>query len=416
MNTIEVEQLSKRYLLGEHRPGGSLGEAVSRFFRRMVRREQRPERAEIWALRDVSLAVAQGEALGIIGPNGSGKSTLLKVLSRITEPTAGVARTRGRVTTLLEVGTGFHPELTGRENVYLNGAILGMRRQETDRRFEEIIAFAGMERFVDTPVKRYSSGMYLRLAFSVAAHLEPDIMLVDEVLAVGDVEFQDKCMGRMETAERSGRTVVFVSHNLEAISRLCTRAIWLERGVVQAEGPAPDVVDKYLAAQAERSENASFDQGDGPARLQRVVVRDAAGREVHALRREQPFTIEARFSVSTVVPGLDLAIQVIDSRGIEVLNEAWSDQAPRRPSGPGEYLARLEVPPLLNVGDYVVGVWIGTRLHTLFHELAARRFRLEGDVKGRPRRSVVVDAPWQVSKVDSGDLPAPTPASEKSTQ
>ncbi len=410
MNTVEIEHVSKKYLLGEDRPGGPLGEAVSRSLRRMVKLEQRPDRDEIWALRDVSFTVTQGEALGVIGPNGAGKSTLLKIISRITEPTAGIARTRGRVTTLLEVGTGFHPELTGRENVYLNGAILGMRRKDIDRRFDEIIAFAGMERFADTPVKRYSSGMYLRLAFSVAAHLEPDIMVVDEVLAVGDAEFQAKCLGRMESAERAGRTVVFVSHNLEAISRLCTRAIWIERGVIEAEGPASDVVDAYLVAQTDRiAKDVRPELGDGPAGLQGVVVLDGAGRPAHVLRRDQPFSIEVRFRVTSVVPGLDLSIQVLDGRGIEVLNEAWSDQTPQRPNSPGEYVARLEVPPLLNVGDYVVGVWVGSRYDTLLHELAAQRFRLEGDVKGRPKRSVVVGAPWQVTKIRPEGHPAPPP-------
>lgn len=291
---------------------------------------------------------------------------------------------------------------------------------EIDRRFDEIIEFAGLERFVDTPVKRYSSGMYLRLAFSVAAHLEPDLMVVDEVLAVGDAQFQEKCLGQMESTERDGRTVVFVSHNLEAISRLCTRAVWLEDGVIQAEGPAADVVNRYLVAQAERAaEGVVLEHGDGPAGLQGVAVLDGTGRPVHVLRRDQPFTIEVRFRVATVVPGLDLSVQLLDSRGVEVLNEAWSDQDPERPSGPGEYLARLEIPPLLNVGDYAVGVWIGSRYDTLLHEAAARRVRLEGDVKGRPQRSVVVGVPWQVSRIgpaDQEDQTVPVPEAEGTTQ
>jgi ABC-type polysaccharide/polyol phosphate transport system ATPase subunit len=397
MNTIEVEGLSKKYLLGEDRPGGHLREAISRTVRRMVRLGLRPRRDEIWALRDIDLRVAEGEALGVVGPNGAGKSTLLKILSRITEPTAGVARTRGRVTSLLEVGTGFHPELTGRENVYLNGAILGMRRRDIDRRFDEIVTFAALERFIDTPVKRYSSGMYLRLAFAVAAHLEPDIMVVDEVLAVGDAEFQAKCLGRMESAERGNRTIVFVSHNLEAISRLCTRAIYLEGGVIRSEGRTSDVVDVYLQAQAAlAAEEAGLGRGDGGAALRTVAVLDASGRARDVLRRDQPFAIEVRFWVGTAVPGLDVSVQIVDGRGVEVLNEAWSDREPERPTGPGEYIARLQIPAMLNVGAYAVGVWIGSRYETLLHETAMRRFRLEGDARGRPRRTVVANVPWEV--------------------
>ncbi|RPJ03087.1 MAG: ABC transporter ATP-binding protein [Chloroflexi bacterium] len=211
----------------------------------------------IWALRDVSFEVARGEVMGIVGHNGAGKSTLLKILTRITNPTAGYARIRGRVGSLLEVGTGFHPELTGRENVYLSGAILGMRRTEIDRRFGEIVAFSGVERFIDTPVKRYSSGMYLRLAFAVAAHLEPDVLLVDEVLAVGDAEFQQKCLGKLGTASQEGRTVLFVSHNMNAIKVLCTTALWLDGGRIRMAGAAEDVVDSYLGAVLQKAAQQS---------------------------------------------------------------------------------------------------------------------------------------------------------------
>jgi ABC-type polysaccharide/polyol phosphate transport system ATPase subunit len=417
MNAIEVEALSKRYILGEDRPGGRLGEAIGRSLRRMIRREPRPAREEIWALRDVSLTIAEGEALGVIGANGAGKSTLLKILSRITEPTAGVARTRGRVTSLLEVGTGFHPELTGRENVFLNGAILGMRKNDTDRRFDEIVEFAGMDRFIDTPVKRYSSGMYLRLAFAIAAHLEPDIMVVDELLAVGDAAFQAKCLRRMESTERAGGTVVFVSHNLEAITRLCNRAIWLDRGTVRAEGPASSVVDGYLLAQAgDRTKSTSLDRGNGLAVLRGATVLDASGRERHSLQRDESFTIEVRFWVATQLPGLDLSIQVVDSRGIEVLNEAWSDTTSDRPNAPGEYRAQVAIPPLLNVGNYVVGVWIGSRYDTLLQERAAWRFQLQGDAKGRPGRCIVADLPWHVTRMASSeDRPVGLPDAKDAT-
>ncbi len=249
---IRAEGLGKRYELGEQltqygRLSETITEAVARPFRRL--RGQLPsetgERGELWALRDVDLTLNVGEVLGVIGRNGAGKTTLLKLLSRITEPTTGYAELHGRVASLLEVGTGFHPELTGRENIFLNGAILGMPRQETARKFDEIVAFAEVERFIDTPVKRYSSGMYLRLAFAVAAHLEPDILIVDEVLAVGDAAFQKKSLGRMRDAAQGGKTVLFVSHQLSAVRRLCDRCIWLDEGRVRHDGPTSQVLGAY---------------------------------------------------------------------------------------------------------------------------------------------------------------------------
>ena len=232
---IRVEHLGKRYRIGERERYRALRDTLADAVKAPLRRLRSPRSPRvvdntIWALRDVSLEVAPGEVLGVIGHNGAGKSTLLKILSRITEPTEGRAEVRGRVGSLLEVGTGFHPELTGRENIYLNGAILGMKRSEITRRFDEMVAFAGVERFIDTPVKRYSSGMYLRLAFAVAAHLEPEILLVDEVLAVGDAAFQKKCLGRMSDVAREGRTVLFVSHNLPSIENLCQRVVVVDGG------------------------------------------------------------------------------------------------------------------------------------------------------------------------------------------
>jgi ABC-type polysaccharide/polyol phosphate transport system ATPase subunit len=402
-DAIEVEHLGKRYRLGEHTPGRTLREAIAGSVRGLGRRGRREE---LWSLRDVSFQVPEGQSLGVVGRNGAGKSTLLKILARITQPTAGRSRTRGRVAPLLEVGTGFHPELTGRENVYLNGAVLGMGRRDIARRFDEIIAFAGVERFVDTPVKRYSSGMYLRLAFSVAAHLEPDILLVDEVLAVGDAEFQAKCLGRMATVEREGRTVVFVSHNLEAITRLCARAVWLDQGIAKAIGPAGEVVDTYLGALGQQTEE-SFEDHAGPVALRSVRVVDAAARPVEVIRRDQPFTVEVRFVVRTAVPGLDVAVHLYNIHGVEVLSEAWGDTAFDRPNDPAEYIARVQIPPLLNVGDYTVGVWIGTRYDTFVQETALRRFRLEGDVRGRPRRIMSLELPWEVRRVGQGEQPRP---------
>jgi ABC-type polysaccharide/polyol phosphate transport system ATPase subunit len=392
-NAVEAERVSKRYRLGEYQSTGSIGEAASAALQ-MLRRRKPPE--EIWSLRDVSFSVEEGHALGIIGRNGAGKSTLLKILARITEPTSGVARTRGRVAALLEVGTGFHPELTGRENLFLNGAVLGMSRRAMARRFDEIVSFAGVERFIDTPVKRYSSGMYLRLAFSVAAHLEPDILVVDEVLAVGDAEFQAKCVGRMHLAEREGRTVVFVSHNLDAVMQLCTEAIWLEGGAITAEGSTESVVDAYVAAAASPDHGGSPLIHSGDVTLQGVRLVDESGHPAKSLRRDRSFSIEVRFALKQKVQGLDMSVLVFNAAGLRVVDEAWSDTEGSRPELPGTYTVRISMPPVLNVGEYRVGVWAGTAYEHLLFQPAAATFHLEGSTKGRPERAVALFLPWQV--------------------
>ena len=397
-NAIEVDAVSKRYLLGEDHAGTqNLREAISGAVRRRGR--DRRARDEVWSLRDVSFDVPEGSALGVIGRNGAGKSTLLKVLTRITEPTRGVCRTRGRVGSLLEVGTGFHPELTGRENVYLNGAILGMGRRAIERTFDEIVDFAGVERFLDTPVKRYSSGMYLRLAFAVAAHLDADILLVDEVLAVGDAEFQRKCLGRMASVEREGRTVVFVSHNLDAIVRLCPTCAWLDRGELVTIGPAGEVVDTYLSAGVERLDRQAFEVvADQPASLRSISLLNPAGTSTSVLRRDEPITIEVAISVTTRVPDLNLAVSVQTLRGVRVLDEALADHARAAIDAPGEYVARLTIPPLLNSGDYSVGVWLGTDLEAFAWVEQAVAIHLEGVAHGRADRVVQLDLPWEVSR------------------
>jgi len=274
--SIAIENISKRFRIGAPRQDyATLRDRISGLFRRRV---VPPESREIWALRHVSFEMEKGEALGLIGHNGAGKSTLLKILSRITEPTEGRALLHGRVASLLEVGTGFHPELTGRENIYINGAILGMSRAEVHKNFDAIVAFAEVERFLETPVKRYSSGMFVRLAFAVAAHLTPEILLVDEVLAVGDFEFQRRCLGRLNEVAHSGRTVVFVSHNLESIERLCTRAVLMRKGQVADEGTATAVVARYLS---QRTNVALFDfsaitdrAGNGRATILAIEILD----------------------------------------------------------------------------------------------------------------------------------------------
>ena len=368
--------------------------AASRAFHR-----QRGTASELWSLRDVSFSVAQGEALGIVGRNGAGKSTILKILARITAPTAGVSRTRGRVAALLEVGTGFHLELTGRENVYLNGAILGMSRRDIALRFDEIVEFSGVERFLDTPVKRYSSGMYLRLAFAVAAHLEPDVLVVDEILAVGDAEFQRKCLGRMQEAEQEGRTLIFVSHDLQALGRICERSLWLERGQVVESGPTERIVRNYLSSGFSGTSTAGTVQA-GPITLRDVRVRPAAEATGPALMRGDRLRIDVDFDVKEEIPGLDLSILVTAAGGARVFDESLSDGKVTRFDA-GAYRAELCVPALLNSGDYLVGVWFGTQHEDFLYEPAAVPFTVHGSDSGRPDRLVVLDLPFVVRRLDA---------------
>ena len=287
MVTIDVENLSKRYVLGAQR-SNSIRDTIAGAFA-----GGRSRRDELWALRDVSFAVGEGETLGIIGHNGAGKSTLLKILSRITKPTSGRARLHGRVGSLLEVGTGFHNELTGRENIYMNGAILGMKRAEIAAKFDEIVAFSEVERFLDTPVKHYSSGMYMRLAFSVAAHLEPEILIVDEVLAVGDVNFQKKCLGKMNEVSRSGRTVLFVSHNIGSLSQICTTGLLLDKGGVAAFGPIQETIVKYLRMNQQETRYRATDDGrERDIRFTEAFVSDMRGTITNEIPHNEPFHIE----------------------------------------------------------------------------------------------------------------------------
>jgi ABC-2 type transport system ATP-binding protein/lipopolysaccharide transport system ATP-binding protein len=399
---ISVEGVKKRYRIGA-RGGLTLREALTFRFGG----GNAPDTRDLWALDGVSFEVSEGEAVGVIGANGAGKSTLLRVLARITQPTLGTSRTRGRVGSLLEVGTGFHPELTGRENVFLNGAILGMRRHEIRSRFDEIVAFSGVERFLDTPLKRYSSGMYLRLAFAVAAHLEPDILVVDEVLAVGDAAFREKCLGRMTELGREGRTVLFVSHDLGAITRLCRRALWLERGELRDDGPSRDVVEAYLSSTAAGGGVATF-APDPVRRAQLLSARVEGATQGAQPRRDEAFTLEVRFLVRDPVPGLSVAFKLYDARGAHVLDEDWGEDTGGTllPANiPQEYSARLTVPPVLPAGDYRLEVWVGTTFETLMRE-DALVFRL------RPRpddlaeslqrmRAVQPSVAWTMEPVDA---------------
>jgi len=318
----------------------------------------------VWALHDVTFDVQVGEVVGLIGKNGAGKSTLLKILSRITEPSHGQAIIRGRVGSMLEVGTGFHPELTGRENIYLNGTILGMHRAEIDRKFDAIVEFSGVEKFLDTPVKRYSSGMYVRLAFAVAAHLEPEILLVDEVLSVGDAEFQKKSLGKMSDVAKEGRTVLFVSHNMAAVQGLCQRAIWLDQGRIKEDGPTDAVISSYLkTAIISTAERVWTDLESAPgnekARLCAVRVLDANGEASGQGRIEEPLTVEIEYAALEPDLLLSVSIGVFDEKGVYVLSSPSNTDSnwALRPHPVGRYRSRVTIPPdLLNIGTYSITV------------------------------------------------------------
>ena len=360
--SISIEHLSKRYRLGALRQDYStLRDRLAGMFRR---REHAEEDTELWALRDVSFDIPRGEALGLIGHNGAGKSTLLKILSRITEPTEGRAILRGRVASLLEVGTGFHPELTGRENIFLNGAILGMSRAEIVRNFDAIVAFAEVERFLETPVKRYSSGMYVRLAFAIAAHLTPEILLVDEVLAVGDIEFQRRCLGRMNEVARSGRTVVFVSHNLSSIEALCPQTVLMSRGRVEHRGPTREVLARYLSkrgAAAVLDLRAFADrEGAGRARITGIEILDATGTEpLDAIAFRQTFRVRYFFHAHERVPGASFGFGLLSNTAERIfITESWeSGKTFDLEPGEGSIDCVIQVPNVVP-GTYRFELWI----------------------------------------------------------
>ena len=346
---IRVEGLGKRYRIGEHERYFALRDVLSHAASAPLRlvgrgRSPAPKREEFWALNDVSFEVQPGEVVGVIGRNGAGKSTLLKILSRITEPTKGEVDLHGRVGSLLEVGTGFHPELTGRENIYLNGAILGMKRQEIARKFDEIVAFADVEKFIDTPVKHYSSGMHMRLAFSVAAHLEPEILLVDEVLAVGDAEFQKRCLGRMGELSKNGRTIVFVSHQLNELRRLCDRVIWLDSGVVKLIGPAGRTVSAYESRSQAENQFGQERQAtlSAPARFTHWELADARGVTQKQLDTFDPVSLSFDVSVQRSLTNVHHGIVLYgpDNRIV------WGTGFDNLALGPGTHQFRYELPHL----------------------------------------------------------------------
>jgi lipopolysaccharide transport system ATP-binding protein len=407
---IHAEGLSKRYHRGLRVEGG-LRHSLEAFFRSPIAAVRRKKEETFWALKDVSLQVLEGEVLGLIGRNGAGKTTLLKILSRITRPTTGWAEIRGRVGSLLEVGTGFHPELTGRENTFLSGAILGMGKSEISRKFDEIVAFAELEQFIDTAVKHYSSGMYVRLAFAVAAHLEPEVLLVDEVLAVGDASFQKKCLGKMGDVAKTGRTIVFVSHNMTAMRRLTSRAIWLEGGQIAETGPVANVIDHYLQKNTESNLESVWEDertapGDDRVRLRSVRV-IPQGSTDGLITVHTPLRIE--FTYWNYVPNAVLNVSMVLNNLEEICVFASASDFAPRPTGLIRHT--VSVPgDVLNTGSYYINAMIvkDASVAILLQNNAVAFEVVEGEVVGnwygQSPGAVRPKLIWQTEVVGAGDL------------
>jgi homopolymeric O-antigen transport system ATP-binding protein len=407
---IKAEGLSKLYRLGERERENALRNVLGPILRAPWKLLKREKKETFWALKDVSLEVKQGEVLGLIGRNGAGKTTLLKILSRITRPTRGWAEIYGRVGTLLEVGTGFHPELSGRDNTYLSGAILGMSKREIKRKFDEIVAFAEIEKFVDMPVKHYSSGMYVRLAFAVAAHLEPEILFVDEVLAVGDASFQKKCLGKMSDVARQGRTIVFVSHNMTAMRRLASRAALVEGGEIIGAGSAGEMIDRYLQKNTDSNLESRWDDertapGDDRVRLRSVRV-IPQGEPDDPISVHTPLRIE--FSYWNYVPDTMLNVSMILTNMEEVCVFSSFSDFELRPVGMIRHT--VEIPAdFLNTGSYYVNMIVVKDASTaiLFQNNVAAFEVVEGEIVGnwygRPPGTVRPKLRWQSEVIGSCD-------------
>ena len=424
---IQVDNLSKRYRIGRGQAGRSnygslretLADAASAPLRRLRRSNNGDSQAHtdsIWALKDVSFEVKKGEVVGIIGRNGAGKTTLLKVLSRITRPTRGSVRLWGRVGSLLEVGTGFHPELTGRENIYLNGVVLGMGRVEIEHKFDEMVDFAEIEQFLDTPVKRYSSGMYMRLAFAVAAHLEPEILLVDEVLAVGDAAFQKKCLGKMGEVAREGRTVLFVSHNMGAISRICQRSLLIQHGRLKEDGLPPDVISKYFALQKNQENSTRFLQP-----LNKNIPICLLEAEVNSngdfippdkIPRHKSIIFNLQYHVNRYVSAAHVYSQVLTDDGEVVLGTSDTDIEKIRLGNrkPGTYKCQFEIPArILNEGRYNLNITLGIPYQENFQSNERiLSFDVvdvetsEGYIHHKRKGTIWLDIPWKYFGNDPG--------------
>jgi len=412
---IEIKNLAKLYKLGQTHGGGPghfkykafrdiLADKLKHSFKGASRKTARPSLGaseSIWALKDISFDIMPQETIGIVGKNGAGKTTLLKILSQITDPTQGCVTMRGRVASLLEVGTGFHPELTGRENIYLNGSILGMKRREIKKKFDQIVAFAGVDKFMDTPVKRYSTGMYVRLAFSVAAHLDVEILLVDEVLAVGDFEFQKKCLEKMEGVAKEGRTVLFVSHNLSAVQRFCKRAILLESGRLLSDGPTTEVVNQYLFSGIEKHGEIVWNDmrlapGNEVVRIKAVRVKDQQGQVRYDFDIQEPVHLELEFQVLEEDYVLQDTFYLHNEAGQLILvsmnnhDSSWREK--KRPKG--IYRSVCSLPGnFLNEGVMVITGAVATN-PSICHALASNiiSFRINDPGHGGVRGNYV--RPW----------------------
>jgi len=381
---IEVSGLSKRYVIQHESRHDNLRDTLHHSARKLWRKLRWGtgfEKEDFWALSDISFSVQPGEVLGIIGRNGAGKSTLLKVLSRITEPTTGKIKLRGRVASLLEVGTGFHPELSGRENIFLNGAILGMRRSEIKARFDQIVAFAEVERFLDTPVKRYSSGMYVRLAFAVAAHLEPDILIVDEVLAVGDSQFQKKCLGKIrEVSRMEGRTVIFVSHNLLSVRELCSRVIRLADGQLAGDGAPDNQIEAHLGASTATDTEVSFEKSERSKSKSKIVRYLSARMEGHdnwLLPFGESLDLQLKIKVEQTIGELEFGVSLCTAQGQEICStlSIWDSDLGIFSSGIHEVFVRF--PPIdLAPGHYQIGIGVKSGHGMEDHIPEALRFQV----------------------------------------
>lgn len=393
---ISVEHLSKRFRL-YHDRNQSLKAAVMR--------GRRARYEEFWALRDVSLEIAEGVTYGFIGTNGSGKSTLLKCLARILEPDEGSSRTRGKVSALLELGAGFHPELSGRENVYLNGSILGMAKAELDRRFDDIVEFAGLERFIDTPVKNYSSGMYVRLGFSVAINVDPDILLVDEVLAVGDEQFQRRCNERFADLRAEGTTIVVVSHSLSSVQAICDEVAWLDDGILRETGPAGDVIDQYLLeVHQERSDGqvhaTSGRWGSGEVTIDELEVLGADGRPLDLVRTGERITLRVRYSAAAPVahPVFTLALHTLEGTLVTNPNTRDAGFHPEQVSGSGYLDLMVDQMPLLpGTYDLSGSITDSSGLHIFDHRHRALRFDVEAGARRDGSGLVTMNGRWAMT-------------------
>ena len=386
---IHVKDLSKKYIIGASQVRyDTVRDLLVNAIKAPFQKKQKDESRVLWALRDISFDIERGSVVGIVGRNGAGKSTLLKVLSRVTDPTSGIGEIHGRVGSLLEVGTGFHPELTGRENILLNGAILGMKRTEIENKFDEIVEFSEVSKFIDTPVKRYSSGMYLRLAFAVAAHLEPDILVVDEVLAVGDAEFQRKCLGKMSDVADQGRTVLFVSHNMSAILRLTDETMVLEKGKVIKRAPSAEAVDYYLSSGFVETGERRWEDDEVPINADpfkpvALRIKNAQGLVVNTVRSVEEMTIEFEYELSSAITGLRVGLYLTSTRGEFIFTTFDTDEPSvyekHTVREPGRYISRCTIPvDTFNEGRFVVGVNASTyRIKRYFQDERAITFNID---------------------------------------